>query len=137
MSFSAPPIAYISASILATGPETSAPSGATSTRRPLTANGLKQTPSVPCKRMASRPAGVQKYESGYSGGAKAFCLLWSEGTCCGFDKTKPAPAKSTRPVCAAAWGIAGPYVDRQGKRCTAASGSTVVESCRFAYGLGG
>lgn len=105
---------------------------------PLTADGLQQAPGVPYKQVAFQPAGAQAQESSYIYKRQGiFYLFWGKGICCGFDKTKPAPGAEYKIRVCRSKDVARPYVDREGKSCTAAGGTTVLESHGFVYGPGG
>ncbi|KAK8047903.1 endo-alpha-1-5-arabinanase precursor [Apiospora saccharicola] len=102
---------------------------------PLTGDDLKQAPGIPYKQIAFQPAGTQEQEGSHIYERQGmFYLFWSEGICCVFDKTKPAPGGRVQDPPRTS---RGPYVDREAKSCAAGGGTNVVEGHGFVYGPGG
>ncbi|EFX01844.1 glycoside hydrolase, family 43 [Grosmannia clavigera kw1407] len=71
------------------------------------------------------------YRSGY------YYLLWSAGTCCGFDTSKPAAGNEYAIKVCRSTKATGGFVDQTGKSCTAGGGTTLLSSHGYVYGPGG
>ncbi|KAK4466381.1 glycosyl hydrolase [Cladorrhinum samala] len=66
-----------------------------------------------------------------------FYLFFSKGSCCGYDKSMPAKGKEYRIMVCRSAGVAGPYLDKQGKDCRSGGGTILLESHGWVYGPGG
>jgi beta-xylosidase len=66
-----------------------------------------------------------------------YYLFWSEGTCCGYDSSRPAKGAEYKIRVCRSQNPAGPYFDRDGTSCTNGGGTTVLESHDNIYGPGG
>uniref|UniRef100_H3G9G1 arabinan endo-1,5-alpha-L-arabinosidase n=1 Tax=Phytophthora ramorum TaxID=164328 RepID=H3G9G1_PHYRM len=89
-------------------------------------------------KLAYEPAGIHADE-----GANMFkngdynYLFYSNGVCCGFDKTKPAAGEEYKiKVCRSKTGVMD-FRDADGKLCTEGGGVIVLESHDNVYGPGG
>ncbi|KAL5596596.1 hypothetical protein BROUX41_006812 [Berkeleyomyces rouxiae] len=66
-----------------------------------------------------------------------YYMFFSQGQCCGYDKSKPAAGKEYRiKVCRSKSGT-GSFVDKNGVSCTKGGGTTVLETHDWVYGPGG
>ncbi|KAE9016724.1 putative arabinan endo-1,5-alpha-L-arabinosidase A [Phytophthora rubi] len=66
-----------------------------------------------------------------------YYLFFSKGSCCGYDKTRPAKGKEYRIlVCRSKHATYG-FVDKSGNDCRNNGGTVVVESHDYVYGPGG
>lgn len=71
------------------------------------------------------------YRSGY------YYLFFSSGVCCGYDTSKPSPGNEYKIYVCRSSSVSGPFVDSNGKSCTAGGGTVVLESHGYVYGPGG
>jgi arabinan endo-1,5-alpha-L-arabinosidase len=71
------------------------------------------------------------YQSGY------YYLLFSSGTCCGYNIAIPAPGKEYKIFVCRSAAVNGPFVDMNGKSCLSGGGTPVLESHGYVYGPGG
>jgi arabinan endo-1,5-alpha-L-arabinosidase len=89
-------------------------------------------------QIAYQPSGSHAVEGSFMWSRNnMYYLFWSEGICCGYDKTKPAAGAEYKiRVCRSA-NVNGPFVDKNGVDCRNGGGTTVLESHGFVYGPGG
>ncbi|KAH6845847.1 glycosyl hydrolase [Chaetomium sp. MPI-CAGE-AT-0009] len=66
-----------------------------------------------------------------------YYLFFSKGTCCGYDKNRPAAGKEYRILASRSSSPVGPFVDRNGRSCRSGGGTIVLESHNWVYGPGG
>ncbi|KAH7120015.1 endo-alpha-1,5-arabinanase precursor [Dendryphion nanum] len=66
-----------------------------------------------------------------------YYLFFSVGSCCGFDKNRPAKGAEYKIQVCRSSSATGGYVDKSGVKCTAGGGTTVLESHGNVYGPGG
>jgi arabinan endo-1,5-alpha-L-arabinosidase len=90
------------------------------------------------KQIVYQPAGSHAvegpymfYRSGY------YYIFWSEGICCGYDGTRPAPGAEYKIRVGRSASPSGPFVDKSGASCLSGGGTTVLASNGRVYGPGG
>ncbi|KAH6637353.1 glycosyl hydrolase [Chaetomium tenue] len=66
-----------------------------------------------------------------------YYLFFSKGTCCGYDKNRPAAGKEYRILACRSSSPVGPFVDRDGRSCRSGGGTVVLQSHNWVYGPGG
>ncbi|KAF4318267.1 hypothetical protein BBO99_00005683 [Phytophthora kernoviae] len=66
-----------------------------------------------------------------------FYLFTSKGSCCGYDKTRPAKGKEYRVLVCRSSTATGGFVDKDGVDCAKDGGTVVLESHGNVYGPGG
>jgi len=66
-----------------------------------------------------------------------YYLFYSKGTCCGYDRTRPAKDKEYKIMVCRSTVPNGGFVDKTGTSCTNGGGSVVLESHGWVYGPGG
>jgi len=111
-------------------------------------NGLYQVPMQ--ETPTSVRPGSQPYQLSYNKADKAqegptvvrngqyYYLLFSKGTCCGYDLKKlPAPGKEYKILACRSTSPTGDFVDKSGISCTNGGGSVILESHDWVYGPGG
>ncbi|KAE9109967.1 hypothetical protein PF010_g11344 [Phytophthora fragariae] len=102
---------------------------------------MKSTPTKTAGEVAYQMAFTSNYEVvdapsmfSYNG---YYYLFFSKGSCCGYDKTRPAKGKEYRIlVCRSKHATYG-FVDKSGNDCRNNGGTVVVESHDYVYGPGG
>lgn len=66
-----------------------------------------------------------------------YYLFFSWGSCCGYDKTRPAAGKEYKIKVCRSSSATGGFVDKSGASCTSGGGTIVLESHDKVYGPGG
>jgi arabinan endo-1,5-alpha-L-arabinosidase len=66
-----------------------------------------------------------------------YYLFFSKGSCCGYDKSRPAKGKEYRILACRSKSPTGGFVDKNGADCRNNGGSVVLESHDWVYGPGG
>ncbi|KAK4165525.1 putative arabinan endo-1,5-alpha-L-arabinosidase A [Cladorrhinum sp. PSN259] len=66
-----------------------------------------------------------------------FYLFVSRGSCCGYDRSRPARGKEYKITVCRSADATGPFSDKSGKLCDQGGGTTVLESHDWVYGPGG
>lgn len=74
------------------------------------------------------------FEFAYNG---YYYLFFSQGSCCGYDKTRPAKGKEYRILACRSKSPTSGFVDKNGKECRNNGGTVVLESHDWVYGPGG
>ncbi|KAG7395675.1 hypothetical protein PHYBOEH_003354 [Phytophthora boehmeriae] len=74
------------------------------------------------------------YEFAYNG---YYYLFFSKGSCCKYDKTRPAAGKEYRILVCRSKSPTSGFVDKNGVDCRNNGGTVVLESHDFVYGPGG
>ncbi|KAG1693294.1 hypothetical protein DVH05_023758 [Phytophthora capsici] len=74
------------------------------------------------------------FEFAYNG---YYYLFFSKGSCCGYDKTRPAKGKEYRILACRSKSPTGDFVDKNGADCRNNGGTIVLESHDWVYGPGG
>ncbi|KAG7397749.1 hypothetical protein PHYBOEH_000288 [Phytophthora boehmeriae] len=74
------------------------------------------------------------YEFSYNG---YYYLFFSKGSCCGYDKTRPAKGKEYRILACRSKSPTSGFVDKNGNDCRNNGGTVVLESHDYVYGPGG
>jgi arabinan endo-1,5-alpha-L-arabinosidase len=64
-------------------------------------------------------------------------LFFSKGSCCGYDRNRPAAGKEYKIMVCRSSSPTGGFVDKSGNFCTNGGGSVVLESHNDVYGPGG
>lgn len=66
-----------------------------------------------------------------------YYLFYSKGSCCGFDKKRPARGAEYKIMVCRSTSVTGGFVDQSGQSCTNGGGTVVLESHDYVYGPGG
>lgn len=66
-----------------------------------------------------------------------YYLFYSKGSCCGYDKTRPAAGKEYRIMVCRSTSPTGGFKDKNGVACTKGGGTVVLASHGWVYGPGG
>jgi hypothetical protein len=66
-----------------------------------------------------------------------YYLFFSKGSCCGYDKERPARGKEYRVMVCRSSSIDGGFVDKAGISCLKGGGTVILESHNWVYGPGG
>ncbi|KAK3329953.1 glycoside hydrolase family 43 protein [Apodospora peruviana] len=66
-----------------------------------------------------------------------YYLFYSKGSCCGYDRDRPARGKEYRILVCRSTRATGGFADKTGKLCTNGGGTMVLESHDWVYGPGG
>ncbi|KAL1838373.1 hypothetical protein VTJ49DRAFT_2714 [Mycothermus thermophilus] len=66
-----------------------------------------------------------------------YYLFFSKGSCCGYDRNRPAPGKEYRIMVCRSTSPVGPFVDRDGRSCRDGGGTLVLGTHQWVYGPGG
>ncbi|KAG6611157.1 arabinan endo-1 [Phytophthora cinnamomi] len=102
---------------------------------------MKSTPTKTAGETAYQMAFTSNYEvveAAYMFAYNSYYyLFFSKGSCCGYDKTRPAKGKEYRIlVCRSQHATSG-FVDKSGNDCKNNGGTVVLESHDYVYGPGG
>lgn len=66
-----------------------------------------------------------------------YYLFYSKGSCCGYDRDRPASGKEYKIMACRSSSPTANFVDRDGVACARGGGTTVLESHSWVYGPGG
>lgn len=66
-----------------------------------------------------------------------YYLFWSEGTCCGYDTSKPASGEEYKIMMGRSKKATGGFVDKDGVSTTANGATVLLASHDDVYGPGG
>lgn len=102
------------------------------------ANPPVKTAGGASTQIAFKPEGTHAQEAPfiYKYG-NYYYLFFSVGSCCGFDKNRPAKGQEYKiQACRSSSATSG-FVDKNGVKCTSGGGTTVLESHGNIYGPGG
>jgi len=110
-------------------------------------NGLHQVQmeNPPTTAVSGGPASQLSYNSGDKAqeapyifvSGSYYYLFYSKGSCCGYDRDRPARGKEYRIMVCRSARATGGFVDKDGKACQSGGGTVVLESHDWVYGPGG
>jgi arabinan endo-1,5-alpha-L-arabinosidase len=66
-----------------------------------------------------------------------YYLFFSKGSCCNYDKKRPAAGAEYKIMACRSKSATGGFVDKNGVSCTKSGGTTVLASHGYVYGPGG
>lgn len=94
-------------------------------------------PNIPARQLSYNRAdkareGATLFE--YDG---FYYLFFSKGSCCGYDKNRPAQGSEYKILVCRSASPTGGFVDKAGTSCTNGGGTVVLESHNWVYGPGG
>lgn len=101
-------------------------------------SGTLKSSSSSAKQIAFTSVGTQAIEGAYIFLRGSYWyLFWSEGQCCGLDKSRPAAGKEYQiKVCRSSKPNSG-FLDKSGKDCRSGGGTTLLPSHGWVYAPGG
>lgn len=109
-------------------------------------NGLYQ---VPMRSLPTSVSGAQPTQLSFNSADTAqegpavfnygawYYLFYSKGSCCRYDKSRPAKGKEYKIVVCRSSSPTASFVDKNGVACSRGGGSVVLESHNWVYGPGG